>query len=289
MRLTTGMYGVDVKRVQVALLAEGEALPRWGADSDLGDETLQAFTNWHEDFFSSCLDFVDLGYLPEHLVRALLDRFATKQERLFEEFGSYVRDVRKEAWAGAVKGVSPIERIDTVCLHQMACRDSDWQGWERWRKLAIHWVITCGDAAKAYWLHEMDSYLYHGHGWNKRSVGLEIEGWFSGIGVNPRYLWKPKGSNRTPMTPTKEQVEAACAAIRYTVRKIEEMGGKIKYIGAHRQSYATKESDPGGLLWQLVAIPMMEELGLSEAPTLPKGSPIPEDWDPRNKSVPYRS
>ena len=69
---------------------------------------------------------------------------------------------------------------------------------------------------------------------------------------------------------------------------LENMGGKIKYIGAHRQSYGVKESDPGSLIWQLVALPMMEELGLSEAPTLERGSPIPEAWDPRNKGVPYR-
>jgi hypothetical protein len=132
----------------------------------------------------------------------------------------------------------------------------------------------------------------HGHGWNSRSVGFEFEGYFSGIGTEERYFWKPKSRpNRKPMIPTEQQIEAGKAAIRLTVEQVAALGGNIKFIGAHRQSYGRKSSDPGSLIWQGVALPMIKELGLEEAPTLHHhkfpGKPIPEAWNPENVGVKY--
>ena len=283
-----GDEGEHVGMVQRALMQLGFPLPRYGADQQLGSETVEAFEQWYG--VVSDTEFIEFtDELPEDLVESLLDQYDHAKLEMEIAFGQNIVDVRDEAWPGVEKGDNPIERIDTICLHQMACKDSDSQGWERWRKLAIHFMVSCGDNAKAYLLHDLTKRVWHGHGWNRRSVGFEIEGYFSGIGVNPRYFWKPKGSNRVPMVPTEQQLAAACDAVRYTVEQIAVLGGEIKYIGAHRQSYATKESDPGELIWKGVALPMMEELHLVEAPTLKRGSPIPEAWDPRNVGVPYRS
>jgi len=284
--LKVGAESAQVRKYQEALIAVGYPLPKYGADGDLGGETLKVFENWWEDTVLQCEDFSQ--GVPDRVLEALMIQFDVMESNRLAKFGKYIMDVRDEAWEGAEKGSNSIERIDTICLHQMAIRDSDYQGWERWRKLAIHFMVSCGDNAKAYLLHDLNVRVWHGHAWNRRSVGFELEGWFSGIGTNKRYFWQPKGKDREPMVPTEQQLAACHDAIRYSVSQISDMGGQIKYIGAHRQSYATKESDPGSLIWQGVALPMMEELGLVEAPTLEKGSPIPEAWDPRNVGVPYR-
>lgn len=289
--MNRGARGAEVGKVQRALIYLGFPLLRFGADEDLGDETIEAFEQWYE--VVSDTEDIEFGDgLPAKLIEQLLEQYVQTREEMKLKFGPNIVDVRDGAWKGAEHGRNPIERIDTICLHQMAVKDSDYQGWERWRKLAIHFVVTCGDNAKAYLLHDLDVRVWHGHGWNPRSVGFELEGWFSGIGTDPKYFWQPKGANRTPMVPTEQQLRAACDAVRYTVDEIASMGGEIKYMGAHRQSYGYKESDPGSLIWQGVALPMMEELGLAEAPVLERktrsGKPIPEAWDPRNVGVPYR-
>lgn len=235
-----------------------------------------------------------------------------------------VSDYRSSAHAGHRKRKNPIERIDTICLHQMAVasvrgvagtmavppslshlgsntgsiyvptktgRES------RWKKLKIHFAITCGTGSKSYWMHDLTWRLGHGHGWNRRSVGLEFEGYFAGChdlsAGKYRYFWRPKGSQRKPMVPTEEQLEAGRQTCRFIIGEIARLGGEIKYVAAHRQSYGLKTSDPGALIWQGVASPILTEFGLKIGPTLPQkrhpGRPIPECWDPaRAPGVPYR-
>lgn len=275
-----------VKSLQVALIRLGYPLDRWGADGWIGSETIGALAEYCE---VNDIDDVDID---GGIIRGwLVDRVLADADVADTVCGELVEDVRHDEYQ-KWHTRNPIEKIDTICLHQMACKDSDSKGWHRWRRLAIHWVVTCGDFAKAYQLHDFDLRVPHGHGWNGRSVGFEFEGYFSGIGVDEKYFWKPKSRpNRKPMVPTERQLEAGRQAIRHTVEQIAAMGGRIKYIGAHRQSYGMKSSDPGSLIWQGVAVPMMAELGLAEAPTLPHkrhpGKPIPEAWDARNRGVRY--
>jgi len=281
----------ETAELQRSLLALGYSLPRYGADGCMGGETISAIQEW-----AGCagiiLSGLDTGDIPPEVITAILAEHSELVENNPLSPSALVHDVREDSFKGNEHGRNPIERIDTICLHQMAVKDSDSIGWERWRKLAIHWVVTCGDNAAAYLLHDMDVKVWHGHGWNSRSVGFEFEGYFSGIGTEERYFWKPKSRpNRKPMVPTNKQLQAGCDAVKATVEMIERMGGSIKYIGAHRQSYGMKSSDPGELIWKGVALPMMEELGLEQAPTLGHkkypGKPIPEAWDARNTGVKY--
>ena len=284
----------QTRELQSALIEIGFPLPRWGADGYFGGETLDAM-----EAFAAVENMVEV----EDCVLDSLEELETVRQRILHVFNNrqdklslithgLLRDVRGQAWNGVERGINPIQDIDTICLHQMACKDSDYQGWERWRKLAIHWLVTCGDEAAAYLLHGYQTRVWHGHGWNRRSIGFEFEGYFSGIEDDPRYLWQPKGAHRVPMIPTERQIEAGKEAIHASVKGVALAGGKIKYIAAHRQSYGYKESDPGSFIWRLIALPMMKELGLKEAPTLTggkrPGKPIPEVWDPRNVGVPYR-
>tara|TARA_R100001510_G_C7652756_1_gene210689 strand:- start:2163 stop:2801 length:639 start_codon:yes stop_codon:yes gene_type:complete len=179
-----------------------------------------------------------------------------------------------------LKYKNKIARIDTLCLHQMACKDSDNQGWKRWKKLAAHWVITEGENAKAYWLHDFSRRLPTSHGYNRRSIGFEIEGYFAGVGVDPKTFWKPKSSKRVPMVPTRRQLDAAIAACEASIYYVNTNGGEIKFISAHRQSYGTKRSDPGSLLWEGIAVPLFRKYkNLQIAPVLDTGKQIPEAWD----------
>ena len=275
-----------VKELQRALIRLGYPLDRWGADGQVGGETLAAIAEYCDDKGLEETD-LDSGIVRGWIVNAIITQAIASSTSVHP----LIEDVRHDEYT-KWRRRNKIKNIDTICLHQMACKDSDDKGWHRWRRLAIHWVVTCGDWSKAYQLHDFDLRVPHGHGWNGRSVGFEFEGYFSGVGTEEKYFWKPKSRpNRKPMVPTERQLEAGRIAVEHTVEQIAHMGGEIKFIGAHRQSYGMKRSDPGSLIWQGVALPMIKKLGLKEAPTLSHrkypGKPIPEAWNPENKGVKY--
>ena len=275
-----------VKELQRALIRLGYPLDRWGADGQVGGETLAAIAEYCEDKGLEETD-LDSGIIRGWIVNAIITQAIASSTSVHP----LIEDVRHDEYT-KWRRRNKIKNIDTICLHQMACKDSDDKGWHRWRRLAIHWVVTCGDWSKAYQLHDFDLRVPHGHGWNGRSVGFEFEGYFSGVGTEEKYFWKPKSRpNRKPMVPTERQLEAGRVAVEHTVEQIAHMGGEIKFIGAHRQSYGMKRSYPGSLIWKGVALPMIKKLGLKEAPTLSHrkypGKPIPEAWNPENKGVKY--
>src|SRR3990167_3224511 len=108
--------------------------------------------------------------------------------------------------------------VDTICLHQMAVRGSI--GWKRWTALAIHYAVCCDGVAA--WLVDLDRKVPHGHGWNGRSVGFEIEGHYAGVEGDPSTHWTPKkatGSRLVPMQLAEEQIDAALQAIRHAVER----------------------------------------------------------------------
>lgn len=179
----------------------------------------------------------------------------------------------------------PIEAIDTIVLHQMACVNNS-RGIRRWKGIECHWVVEREDA-RAYLMHDLDKRLWHGHGFNYRSVGIEVEGYYAGVEGDLRTFWRPKEEpGRQPMELGCAMAAAIVAAIGATVDMVASAGGKIRYIGAHRQSYGNKRSDPGEAIWK-VAVLCMKNMGLEEAPTLEYGLPIPEAWDKRNDGVKY--
>lgn len=285
--------GSRVETLQTALVDLGYKLPRFGVDGHLGFETLEAV----DDAVGGDGDATPNDTIPPDTEQKLLAL------------------ARKARPAPAPKGVSDAvllapgfvdgrpfydgkeyntrnawTAIDTVCLHQMAVNRG--KGWRGWDGLAIHVVVpTIGPSALT---NDLNRRVAHGHGWNSRSVGFEVEGHFAGVEGKLSTHWTPegaKGSRLVPMKLTSSQVEGALSAIRWVVAEIAKNGGKVKYVGAHRQSYGRKTSDPGELIWKQIALPAMEEHGLTTAPTLSHhkypGRPIPEAWDPRQKGVKY--
>jgi len=130
-------------------------------------------------------------------------------------------------------------------------------------------------------------YVHHGNAFNDDTIGLELEGHYSGVLDDPktprredlRSTWK--GEDPTPLT------DVAIQCFRdLTKRVVEEaraMGAPIEFAYAHRQTNGDKESDPGEAIWKHVvleyAVPV---LGLKTQPlhTRRDGKQIPKEWDP---------
>lgn len=294
-QLKLGSKGPAVRELQQNLTRVGYALPRFGADGDLGFETLDAVDAFAEYAGGFGDDATPNDTIPAALLAAIASAHPEKPPpraaaREPAEIVPGFVDARPWYNGKDFQNRNPWARIDTICLHQMAVNGN--AGWGRWKGLAIHVAVpTKGPAAL---FNDLDKRVAHGHGWNGRSVGFEVEGHFAGIEGKPHTHWKPPGatgSRAIPMELSVLQTTNARAAIRWCVEQVNSRGGHVKYIGAHRQSYGRKSSDPGELIWKNIALPMMEELGLTTGPTLahPKypGLPIPEAWDPKQKGVKY--
>lgn len=124
-------------------------------------------------------------------------------------------------------------------------------------------------------------YAYHGHGFNERSLGLEMEALLPGLKGGKTW----NGGKATPITP---QFIAACrAATGYLYEEGRRAGMPIEFAWAHRQSTA-KSSDPGQELWEAVVIDFaVKELGMKPQYDLKLkdrkgrwGETIPVEWDP---------
>lgn len=146
----------------------------------------------------------------------------------------------------------------------------------RAKKVACHALSFEGFYAKLY---PLDWYVYHANRFNRKTLGLEIEGKFPGLTDDLSTLWK--GS---PTVVTRGRIEAAHAALSYLVEDGRKMGMPIKYLYAHRQSKGMRRSDPGEELWRKVALEYgVPVLGLETRPlvAIATGKPIPKEWDPQ--------
>lgn len=168
---------------------------------------------------------------------------------------------------GSVKGLKKRRNfldwgnIDSITLHQVGV---DNVGDGAWWKMTAHLGVT--EDGRIYWIHPLNTHLYHGNGFNKRSVSIEVGG-----------KWK-KGE-----TLPKAQRDAIRKAIRLIKAEVARHGGKVRYIYAHRQSYSERGNDPGPQIWQGAALWAEKKLGLKTDPfyTTGSGLTIPPEWDPR--------
>lgn len=167
-------------------------------------------------------------------------------------------------------------------------------------KISAHHVILRNGIDV--WSNPYNYAASHAQWFNASDVGIEIDGWFAGVHGDIATFWKPASvTNRTPMELTQEQIDSTKDCIRHICAEVKANGGEIKYIHAHRQTSRKRISDPGSLIWQQIAIPMMEELDLHYGgpdffvPTpdravvrgcsssMGNGYPIPVEWDPTAK------
>jgi hypothetical protein len=197
-------------------------------------------------------------------------------------------DMRARSTKTKVYGHRPWSKVTGICLHQTACMMGERP--ERYENTGAHVVIT--RSGKVIWLHDLDSLVIHGHGWNAQTVGFEIDGLFAGVEGDPKTVWDDPSTERheTGTTPTPAQLEAVRAAIRWVCHEVADKGGKVTALVAHRQSSDTRRNDPGSAIWKAVALPMHAELGLSDGGPgfkIGNGRPIPEAWDPSRVGIKY--
>jgi hypothetical protein len=198
----------------------------------------------------------------------------------------YLVDIRHLSSKQHVIRARPWSKVTGICLHQTACVLGERPA--RWQNCGAHLGIT--RAGQVIWIHDFTQAVVHGHGWNAQTVGIEIDGCYAGIEGDPRTFWKPRGSNRQPQSPTPEAIEAAKATIRWITAVVAQNGGAVTALVAHRQASKSRQSDPGSAIWQAVALPLHQELGLHDGGpgfTLGDGLPIPEAWDPTRKGIRY--
>jgi hypothetical protein len=281
--LKKGAKGPAVLELQNLLLSLGYSLPRWGADGDLGEETLEAAADFAEDHGLPEVE----GTIPDALLLALRGAAgaAPTLPPAFEDHTALHPPAKPKHTTAR-----PWSSITGITLHQTACLLGE--NPPRWYSVPAHVGVT--RRGRILYLHSLSLNVPHGNGLNARTVGVEIDGTFEGV-EGDRKTWWPSPGYKGPMTPTPEQLEASRDAVRWIVEEVARHGGRVRFIHAHRQSSASRESDPGSRIWQEVGVWAQRELGLSDGGPgfvvakggVAQGSPIPESWDPRYKGVRY--
>lgn len=275
--LTRGDKGPVVLALQEQLLTLGYTLPRWGADGDLGGETLKAVTLFLADHAAGHADddpeVVDDGELA--IIRQVYS--ATGQDIPLPGMNFF--DLRKESDRGHIIGRRSWQEITGITLHQCAV-DFGHEKPARWDTLAAHLGISL--EGNVHWVHEFFHVVPHGNELNKPTIGVELEGAFPGIVAL-------RGPGRM-QSPTPAQVKAAHETLPWIVAVCAAHGSRITDLFAHRQTAATRRGDPGEEIWKLVALPMISKLGLTDGGAgfkIDNGRPIPEAWNPSYVGIPY--
>lgn len=135
-------------------------------------------------------------------------------------------------------------------------------------------------------IHPVDVFGWHAQGQSHHNVGIEIAGFFAGVEGDPKT--RPGGpANWKIQSVTPAQIEACKALLRYLAQLLRAHGSQLRILDPHRTATNDRQPDPGSKVWQLIAIPMMEELGLTTGGVTGKGMAIPTLWDPRIPNVAY--
>ena len=290
-----GDEGHEVRALQRALIARGYDLPRYGVDSDFGQETLMVLQRFAKDR--------EIAYDPElDVPPALLDALGLEDERVeviaptsdtVDLEGVTLYDLRSEQSDPHPKSKrdrngKTVRRtpaaIDAIVLHQTAVRfgaASKQKLPRRALNVACH-AMAFLDGFLV-WPVEPLWYIHHADRLNARSLGLEVDGVYPGL-----IGGKTGAQKETPLTD--EVIKAARMGIKLLVEEGRRRGCPIKYIFAHRQCDSWRRADPGEGLWRRVVLEYaVPELQLVAQPreTFPhpkgptrRGKSIPTRWDP---------
>lgn len=284
--MNRGSKGEDVKQLQRALLTLGYALPRWGVDGELGDETMSAMLAWSRGHEGRSIEYQHAG-LPQADVDRVIIQAAHKSV-IGVDLPEQYYDCRERAMRSVDKGPRSWSNVRGICLHQTACVMGE--NAPRYDGIGAHIAIT--RSGKVFHMHDFNRLVWHGNGWNAQTVGVEIDGLYAGIQGDAKTVWDNPETVRheTGQDLTEAAAESARQTIRWICQEIERNGGKANVLVAHRQSSDARRNDPGSEIWQRVALPMHAELGLNDGGTgfkIGTGAPIPEAWDPEKKGIRY--
>ncbi|MEM7256036.1 MAG: hypothetical protein AAF404_01475 [Pseudomonadota bacterium] len=116
----------------------------------------------------------------------------------------------------------------------------------------------------------MTAYVYHGHGLNRGTIGVEVQARAAGLVGNPRTFWRSRRDkalgrsfDQLVREPTAEILAAHACVLRYYAALMERRGQPLRSLNlTHRQS-ARKGSDPGQAIASNAAA-VADELGYTE-------------------------
>ena len=286
--------GDDVRQVQAALISKGYALPKYGADGHLGDETWSALEGYSKASGLGWTPSVPAATLEALLASPPSPSPTPPPPSPTVEIVDLRHEQSNPAPKSKVANGSTVQRapetVTGICIHQTACtygvskQQVEAAGGDR--ALALHrraLNVACHAMAftdgSVVLTNELTSYIQHGNNLNSFTVGLEVEGRYPGLLNDPeRTTW---GGDPTPLT--EETIAAAREAVRQLVVLGADYGMRITHLYTHRQSSETRRSDCGEGLWRAVvldyAVPV---LGLKTTPSFSIGSgkPVPREWDP---------
>ena len=228
---------------------------------------------------------------PELLEKAAEE---DKDDELDEFLFVDLTNEKKTKKRGESQGHRKWKNIKGITLHQTAADFGS--NPMRLLNVPVHGA-TLRDG-KIVLIHTPTDYMWHAHSLNRYDVGIEVSCRAAGIEGNGKTFWRSKSDKEKGKTyeqlvkeATDIQLEATKELCRYYINLVAENGGKIEFIHAHRQGHKSRVSDPGSRIWENVAIPVMEEFGLTSGPVGWKsgsGTAIPQIWDPvRGKGIPY--
>lgn len=308
MKYELGSKGEAVKRLQNALGTLGYPLPKFGADGSLGNETMRALEAAALDLET---DVDEDGLHTQAEITATVESVLAKFAKLNDQTGEVQLRCLYEHTMRHRRGPRDWKSIDAIVLHQTACRMAAPPN--RWAGVPAHVGIPSSAASPVVLLlSPLNQLLWHANSFNKRSVGIEVSGnhpgimntegeryasdheksVFAGLLKRDQWLvertyWKP---GRGPDRLDGNMVKAGRAAIVHIIETVEEHGGHIKYVFAHRQSSKDRVADPGQEIWTELGLWAMEEHGLSDGGdkfVSGKGYPLPDVWTGEKRGVTY--
>lgn len=287
--LKKGDNGNAVKALQLKVIALGYPLPRFGADGNLGFETLSAVElllrehNYKPDEDRESISDDELNAIEALYSKSL----GVSKIDALEKAGRFF-DRRQTASNKTDGGPRSWQMITGITLHQTSCLLGE--NPPRWDTVGAHVGVT--RSGKVIWMHDFTRIIWHGNGFNTKTVGIEIDGRYEGVEGNPKTLWDDPSTpqHEVANSITNETVETTKQAIRWIVDEVARHGGKVSKLVAHRQSSRNRRDDPGSGLWSRVGLPMKTELGLDDGGPgfkIDTGYAIPVEWDPSRSGFHY--
>lgn len=284
--LKRGDKGPDVVALQDKLIQLGYPLPRWGADGDLGQETIDAFALFMHAHGAEA-DINPDRFEDEEL--AMIDR-ALAAEHVPGSYGFDYVDLRTQSNRKNDHGPRSWKEITAIVLHQTACELA--QNPTRMLNVGAHYVVAGLNSGRTvYHLHDEDRVIWHANAFNQRAVGIEVNGLYAGEEGNLATVWDDPSTKKreTPSRWSETTVPVTMDLCRSICERVRAHGGRVKFILPHRQASKDRENDPGSRLWKEVGVELQRELGLSDGGIgfTAGGFPIPEIWDARCKGIHY--
>jgi hypothetical protein len=207
--LKRGSQGEEVRKLQMALMEVGYELPRWGADGDLGTETIDVFARFLRDHSMEVDDDADVISDAE---LALLDRIhgAVTQAMVGPKLaGGGFHDLRSVASQTNIGGRRAWKQITGIVLHQTAVVFGEKP--MRWASVGAHLGVTRG--GQVIWMHDFEKVVWHGNGFNGFTIGIEVDGTYAGIEGEPSGGRRatPPGNRRCRRTSSSAPRRPPCA------------------------------------------------------------------------------